>query len=110
MSPAPDPIEALLAQARSEYAASAAAKAAQVEAFVAEGAWGEARRAAHKLRGSAATYGFAALGEAAGRIEDLLLRAASEPGGPDGERERLRTLVLELTDFARVVRVAGGAG
>ena len=38
-----------------------------------------ARVLAHRLRGTAGSYGFAAMGEAAGRVEDGILRAVSAP-------------------------------
>ena len=67
-------VDALLAQARADYAARLPAKVTAIEELVARAAWDEARRAAHKLRGSAATYGFAALGLAAGVLEERLAR------------------------------------
>jgi HPt (histidine-containing phosphotransfer) domain-containing protein len=76
----PSSIDALLAAAHSQFAASLPAKVAAIEEHVARGAWEDARRAAHKLRGSAATYGFAALGASAGAIEDALL-AVGDPSG-----------------------------
>lgn len=80
MSGPPDPtVEQMLAQARAQFAASLPAKAAAIEEHLARGAWEEARRAAHKLRGSAGTYGFAALGAAAGEIEEALLAAGKAP-------------------------------
>jgi len=52
---------------------------AEVEKLLSDAAWDEARRAAHKLRGSAATYGFPALSTAAAAIEDELLAAGGPP-------------------------------
>jgi HPt (histidine-containing phosphotransfer) domain-containing protein len=69
----PSSIDALLAAAQSQFAAGLPARVSAVEECVARGAWEDARRAAHKLRGSAATYGFAALAAAAAAIEDVLL-------------------------------------
>jgi HPt (histidine-containing phosphotransfer) domain-containing protein len=100
MRPGQEPIEALLAAARRDYAASVAGKVAHLEGLIAQAAWGEARRAAHKLRGSAATYGFVALGAAAGAIEDVLLAAEGEPVA-------LAPLLLDLATEA--TRAAGGA-
>jgi HPt (histidine-containing phosphotransfer) domain-containing protein len=107
MSPGQGTIEALLAAARSEYAASAMGKVAHLEGLVAQAAWGEARRAAHKLRGSAATYGFVALGVAAGAIEDLLLGAGEPAAGPGATGARLAQLLVDLATEAK--RAAGGA-
>jgi HPt (histidine-containing phosphotransfer) domain-containing protein len=69
----PSSIDALLAAAQSQFAAGLPARVSAVEECVARGAWDDARRAAHKLRGSSATYGFAALAAAAAAIEDALL-------------------------------------
>jgi HPt (histidine-containing phosphotransfer) domain-containing protein len=73
-------VDALLAEARADYASRLPEKLASLEALAARGAWDEARRAAHKLRGSAATYGFVAIGEAAATLEELLREASSDPG------------------------------
>jgi HPt (histidine-containing phosphotransfer) domain-containing protein len=70
-------VDALLAAAREQYASRLPSKLAAIEELAARGDWEEARRAAHKLRGSAATYGFAAIGEAAAALEQLALDAAS---------------------------------
>jgi HPt (histidine-containing phosphotransfer) domain-containing protein len=70
---AADPsIDALLAAVRVQFAATLPAKIAAIDLSVARAAWDEARRDAHKLRGSAAAFGFAAMGTLAGAIEDLL--------------------------------------
>lgn len=87
MSGPPDPsVEQMLAEARAQFAASLPAKAAALEEHLARGAWEEARRAAHKLRGSAGTYGFAALGAAAGEVEEALLAARGAPDDPTRAR------------------------
>ncbi len=70
-------VDALLAAARAEYASRLPSKLAALEELAARGAWDEARRAAHKLRGSAATYGFAAIGDAAAALEKLAAEATS---------------------------------
>ncbi|HEY8041430.1 MAG TPA: Hpt domain-containing protein [Polyangiaceae bacterium] len=107
MTGARDPaIDALLAAARMQFAGSLPAKTADVEALVAGGAWAEARRAAHKLRGSAGTYGFAALGAAAGAIEDTILEGND---GPDAEARsriarRLEEMRVEADRAAREAR------
>jgi HPt (histidine-containing phosphotransfer) domain-containing protein len=76
----PDPtVEQMLAEARAQFAARLPAKAAALQEHLARGAWEEARRAAHKLRGSAGTYGFAVLGAAAGEVEEALLAAGLQP-------------------------------
>jgi HPt (histidine-containing phosphotransfer) domain-containing protein len=106
MSPAPDPsIDALLAAARAQFASGLPAKTANVEELVARGAWDEARRAAHRLRGSAGTYGFVDVGAAAGAVEELLLASA---GNPDGDaRARLGDQLHRLVELA--ARAQGAA-
>jgi HPt (histidine-containing phosphotransfer) domain-containing protein len=105
---AADPsIDELLAAARSQFAASLPAKVAVIEAHVARGAWDDARRAAHQLRGSAATYGFAALGASAGAIEDALLDVVGAAGPPEPVRARIAG---HLDDGkAEAERAAGGS-
>jgi HPt (histidine-containing phosphotransfer) domain-containing protein len=75
----PSSIDALLAAAHSQFAASLPAKVASIEESLAGGAWEDVRRAAHRLRGSAGTYGFAALAAAAAAIEDALLEVTEPP-------------------------------
>jgi HPt (histidine-containing phosphotransfer) domain-containing protein len=80
MSEAREPATlALIEAARAEYAQSLAAKAADLQALVARGAWSDARRAAHRLRGSAGVYGFGALGVIAAALDELLLLANGAP-------------------------------
>jgi HPt (histidine-containing phosphotransfer) domain-containing protein len=95
MSSARDPtIDAALAAVRVQFAEALPEKAANIRSLLARGAWEDARRAAHRLRGSAGTYGFAALGALAAAIEDLLL---ADPTGPSGEAsERVARLAAEL--------------
>jgi HPt (histidine-containing phosphotransfer) domain-containing protein len=82
MADALDPsVRDMLAAARAEFAARLRGKVDELYALVEREAWDEARRAAHKLRGSSATYGFAELGAAAASAEDILLQAG---GAPDG--------------------------
>jgi HPt (histidine-containing phosphotransfer) domain-containing protein len=104
MSGPPDPsVEQMLAEARLQFAASLPAKAAAIEEQVARGAWDEARRAAHKLRGSAGTYGFEALGAAAGEVEEVLLAAALAPDAAAVARirEKAREARVEAERIAR---------
>jgi HPt (histidine-containing phosphotransfer) domain-containing protein len=101
MSSARDPwIDAALAAVRAQFAEALPEKAANIGALVARGAWDDARRAAHRLRGSAGTYGFVELGARAAAIEELLL---AEPAGPSGEaRERVARLAGELQTQAHL--------
>lgn len=94
MAEARPSVEALLAVAREDFARRLPAKTDEIGRLVSAGAWEEARRAAHKLRGSAATYGFPALSVAAAAIEETLL-ACLASGAPPGTAvvERVRELV-----------------
>jgi HPt (histidine-containing phosphotransfer) domain-containing protein len=105
MTQARDPaIDALLAAARVQFTTSLPAKASALQRHVEQREWDEARRAAHKLRGSGATYGFAALGEAAAAIEELLLEVDGVPGAD--ARARLEPLLARVC--AEAERAAGG--
>jgi len=78
MTEAGDPaITALIASACADFARGLAAKTSALEALVDRAAWDDARRAAHKLRGSAGVYGFAAVAAAAAAVDDVLSRSAS---------------------------------
>jgi HPt (histidine-containing phosphotransfer) domain-containing protein len=79
MAEARPSVDVLLAVARADFARRLPAKTAEIEELVSKGAWDEARRASHKLRGSAATYGFPVVGAAAAAIEEALLGAAGNP-------------------------------
>jgi HPt (histidine-containing phosphotransfer) domain-containing protein len=83
-------VDDLLAQARAEFAGRLPAKVDELERLWSGLAWQDLRVASHKLRGSAATYGFAALGGAAAAIEDLLLAAACRPDEATCDRVRAR--------------------
>jgi HPt (histidine-containing phosphotransfer) domain-containing protein len=76
----PPSIDALLAAAHRQFAGSLPAKVMAIEEHIAREAWEDARRAAHKLRGSAATYGFAALAASAAAIEEALIDAGERVG------------------------------
>jgi HPt (histidine-containing phosphotransfer) domain-containing protein len=106
MSASDPAISALIEAARIEFAGGLEAKAAALEALVGNGAWVDARRAAHKLRGSAGVYGFAALGEAAAVLDDLMCGAG---GSPDAEacariREKLDDVRSEAERASREAR------
>jgi HPt (histidine-containing phosphotransfer) domain-containing protein len=95
MSAGRDPgLDALLREARADFARRLPAKADELGELLAAADWRDLGRAAHTLRGSAAVYGFAAVGAAAGELEDLL-RACD--GGPDAEaRARIDAVLREL--------------
>jgi two-component system OmpR family response regulator len=84
-------IEALIAAARAGYAAGLPGRVAEAVALAARSDWNGLRHAAHRLRGTAATYGFADVGSAIGRVEDLLLAAGDCPD--DDARARVQTLL-----------------
>ncbi len=98
-------VDAWLATARAEYASRLPSKLAAIEELASREAWDEARRAAHKLRGSAATYGFVAVGDAAAALEKLAAEATSaDPAMVRGALERaLQGVRVE------VERVAGAS-
>jgi HPt (histidine-containing phosphotransfer) domain-containing protein len=97
-------IDALLAAAGAEFAEALPAKVAALAGLIAGGAWKDARREAHKLRGSAATYGHAELGALAGAIEELI-EAGDTPC--EESRQRIdRHLVTAHAEAARALREA----
>jgi HPt (histidine-containing phosphotransfer) domain-containing protein len=67
-------LAALLAAERAAYAGRTDLRVAEIEAHLEAGRVEEARRAAHKLSGSAGTYGFPSLSSAAREIEETLDR------------------------------------
>jgi HPt (histidine-containing phosphotransfer) domain-containing protein len=73
---------ALVAAMRADYVARLPEKIAALYASLSAKAWADARRDAHKLRGSAGVYGVPSVSEAAGRLEDVL-DASSVDGRPD---------------------------
>jgi HPt (histidine-containing phosphotransfer) domain-containing protein len=97
-------VDALLTAAREQYAARLPSKIAVIEALAAREAWDEARREAHKLRGSAATYGFEALGDAARSIEQLATEASLDPTRARGAMEEALQRARVEVDLA-----AGGS-
>ena len=87
-------VEDVLAAVRRDFASRLPERGAELVACLARAAWGDLRRAAHKLRGSASTYGFADLGAHAAAIDDLLIEAADAGGPPDeAAKARLEALV-----------------
>jgi HPt (histidine-containing phosphotransfer) domain-containing protein len=99
-----DDARAELAALAVEYAAHLPAlvqalAARVVEAQAHPAAVPEARRAAHTLRGTAGSYGFAAVGEAAGRIEDAL--EEMEEGAPRGDLAPLVAALLATAPHSR---------
>ena len=98
-------IDELLALAKAQFASGLGARVAAIEEPVARRAWQEVRRAAHKLRGAAATYGFTALGASAGELEDRLLEVRDAPG------PELLARIAELvaTVHAEAARASAGS-
>jgi HPt (histidine-containing phosphotransfer) domain-containing protein len=103
MTEARDELKTLLAAAREEFALRLEDKVRELQELSDRGAWIEARRAAHKLRGSAGTYGFAKISAAAAVMEEVLIEA--EPSPDEDARNRfaaaLATARLELEAATR---------
>ena len=98
-------IAALLGAARADFTRSLPAKVAAVDEHLASGAFADAKRAAHRLRGSSGMFGYARLGEIAGEIDDLMNEAAG--ASDDAARARVDALVVQLqAEAARLVREA----
>jgi HPt (histidine-containing phosphotransfer) domain-containing protein len=91
-------LEIQLAAARIEFGERLAQKVAEIDSLVSACSWEEVRRAAHRLRGSSATYGFAAIGGAFGEIEEILIAAASAPDA--AARERVARLLRDAAALA----------
>lgn len=66
----------LLAELRAAYRATIPERVEELARFLASARRAEAIAVAHRLRGTAGTYGFLDVGDAAGRIEDALLAGA----------------------------------
>ncbi|HLK36197.1 MAG TPA: Hpt domain-containing protein [Polyangiaceae bacterium] len=98
----PPEIARLLAAAREDFAARLVGRAGELSSLAERLSWNELRLAAHKLRGSCATYGFVAAGGLAGRVEDILLRAGGEP--KEGDRA---AIAAAIDAFAAEAKVAG---
>lgn len=106
----PFSLQDFLAQQRAEYRASLPDRLAQLQA-----AWTQVRacdtdaaarhaleRCAHGLAGSAATFGFAALGDAARPIEEALAaEAAGHPSWNPASAARVAPLVDALSALLR---------
>jgi HPt (histidine-containing phosphotransfer) domain-containing protein len=75
----PQELDVLLAAARADFASRLEGKIHELKDLSTRGDWAGARRAAHKLRGSAATYGFPRVGTAAAALEEILIDALPTP-------------------------------
>ena len=98
-------IDELLALARAQFTSGVSARVSKLADHVSAGRWEDARRAAHKLRGAAATYAFTALGASAGAIEDALLEVRDQPGA----EVQARIAALLAAVRAEAGRAAGGS-
>jgi len=103
MTDAGEGFEAVLAAARADFLARLEPKIGELEELSARGAWEEVRRAAHRLRGSAATYGFASVGVAAAAMEDLLIEVGSSPEG-EAKKRFASLLGTARTEVERAVK------
>lgn len=77
-------LQRVLAALRADYAKALPPKILELqqatrEAFASAEKRENARSLAHKLRGTAGSYGFRVLGEAAGKLEDILRNPSSPP-------------------------------
>ncbi len=95
--------ERKLAALRERFAASLAERIGEIESAwtratkdATGGALGEVVAKAHKLAGSAGTFGFAAVGAVASRIEVLAATAAQQPDSGGGWRDEIAGLVGAL--------------
>jgi HPt (histidine-containing phosphotransfer) domain-containing protein len=96
-------IEELMAAARADFASRLGAKLGELRAFSSQAKWSDARRAAHRLRGSAATYGFPAIGAAAGAMEDALKSSGESP-----DEEAREGFASALASAERAIESMGG--
>jgi HPt (histidine-containing phosphotransfer) domain-containing protein len=103
MTEARDELEKLLAAARADFASRLGDKMRELHDLASRGVWAEARRAAHKLRGSAATYGFAKVGAAAATMEEILIGASMAPN--DEAKTRFASALAEARVEAERARV-----
>ena len=102
----PFSLEDFLAQQRADYRASLPARLQQLETASAGGAWHDVERCAHGIAGSAATFGLAALGDAARELEEAIEGlAGAEPQAPG--REALQRQVQSLAAMLREAIAAG---
>ena len=101
--PADPEVARLLAAARAEFAGRLVAKADELSSLAGRGLWADLRVAAHKLRGSCATYGLASAGSLAGHVEETLLASACQPG----EDEQTR-IAAAIGEFAAEAKLASG--
>ena len=99
-------LDALLQEERVLFAGRLVAKMQELEALIARGEWAEARRAAHKLRGSAGVYGFGALSVSAAAIEQILSRTGNAAGAQAllEIREKLGEMSVEVKRASREAR------
>ena len=96
-------LDEIVAKARADFAGRLGGKIDDLDRLFSSAAWSDLRVASHKLRGSAATYGFVELGALAGKVEDLLIEASCNPDG--AARDRLRDTLAEAR--AEVGRASG---
>jgi len=98
-------LDTLIQAARADFARRLAAKASELDNLVERSDWAEARRAAHKLCGSAGVYGFGTLGVIAAALEEVLMSAGSAPdlGARATIREKLEEIRIEVERALRQV-------
>jgi HPt (histidine-containing phosphotransfer) domain-containing protein len=85
-----------------DYRRRLPARIADMEAQAGREDWSNVCRAAHKLRGSAAVYGFPSVSHVAAELEELLMATDNTPSSAD-----VRRLLLDLR--REIERAAGSA-
>jgi HPt (histidine-containing phosphotransfer) domain-containing protein len=78
-------------------------KISRFESAIADQKLDELRRLAHQLKGAAGGYGFGVVGEAAGRLEELLVSSPSVAGS-DAFLDEVKRDLADLLDLCRSVR------
>lgn len=99
-------VDADIQAARADFASRLPSKTANLETLIARSEWAEARRAAHKLCGSAGVYGFRALGGIASAIEEVLRASENAPdaGAQREIREKLEEMRTEAERTSQEMR------
>lgn len=95
----PDDFRETLRALQARYAAELPERLAAIEAALADPAdpngrdgHERARALVHRLRGTAGSYGFAAISEAAARLEDALDAAPADPAAVSSAHDALRAV------------------
>ncbi len=104
-----DPLERELAALRQDYARTLVERVSEITAAVGSAqaspsnqvALSHARNLAHRLRGSAGSYGFDELGAYAARIEEALVNAGKLPAEAIPQLETAAALTRDALELAQ---------